>query len=106
MSFAERTTRFITDPVVAGLLLTVGLLLIVFDFADGLGIAALAGLAMIGTFFWGHMVAGLAGWEDLVLGSDRPWADRDRTFVVPIRCARNIGIDRVGRRNVPRDARQ
>lgn len=68
MSFAERTTRFITDPVVAGLLLTVGLLLIVFDFfADGLGIAALAGLAMIGTFFWGHMVAGLAGWEDLVL---------------------------------------
>jgi membrane-bound serine protease (ClpP class) len=68
MSIAERATRFITDPVVAGLLLSIGLLLIVFDFfADGLGIAALAGLAMIGFFFWGHMVAGLAGWEDLVL---------------------------------------
>jgi membrane-bound serine protease (ClpP class) len=68
LSIAERTTRFITDPVVAGILLSVGLLLIVFDFfADGLGIAALAGLAMIGFFFWGHMVAGLAGWEDLVL---------------------------------------
>jgi membrane-bound serine protease (ClpP class) len=68
LSFAERTTRFITDPVVAGILLALGLLLIVFDFfADGLGIAALAGLAMIGAFFWGHMVAGLAGWEDLVL---------------------------------------
>lgn len=68
LSFAERTTRFITDPLVAGLLLTLGLLLIVFDFfADGLGIMALAGLAMIGAFFWGHMVAGLAGWEDLVL---------------------------------------
>ncbi|MCC6703625.1 MAG: nodulation protein NfeD [Thermomicrobiales bacterium] len=68
MSLAERTTRFITDPLVAGLLLSVGLLLIVFDFfADGLGIAALAGLAMIAVFFWGHMVAGLAGWEDVVL---------------------------------------
>ena len=68
MSLAERTTRFITDPLIAGLLLSIGLLLIVFDFfADGLGIAALAGLAMIAVFFWGHMVAGLAGWEDVVL---------------------------------------
>jgi len=68
MSFAERATRFITDPVVAGLLLTLGLLLIVGDFfTDGLGLMALAGVGMIATFFWGHLVAGLAGWEDIVL---------------------------------------
>jgi len=68
LSFAERATRFITDPLVAGLMLTAGLLLIAFDFfADGLGIAALAGLVLIGGFFWGHMLAGLAGWEDLIL---------------------------------------
>lgn len=68
MRFAERAARFITDPVFSGLLLTLGLLLIIGDFfADGLGLMALAGLGLIATFFWGHMVAGLAGWEDLVL---------------------------------------
>jgi membrane-bound serine protease (ClpP class) len=68
MSFAERATRFITDPLVAGLLLTFGLLLIVSDFfVDGLGALAAVGLLMLATFFWGHLVAGLAGWEDIAL---------------------------------------
>jgi membrane-bound serine protease (ClpP class) len=68
MTFAERATRFITDPVVAGLLLTLGLLLIIGDFfVDGLGLMAIAGVAMIAAFFWGHLVAGLAGWEDIAL---------------------------------------
>lgn len=68
LSLAERATRVITDPVIAGLLLTVGLILIVADFfVDGLGIMAIVGVIAIATFLWGHLVAGLAGWEDVTL---------------------------------------
>ncbi|MGH2552021.1 MAG: NfeD family protein, partial [Thermomicrobiales bacterium] len=68
LSLAERATRVITDPLIAGLLLTVGLILIVADFfVDGLGIMAIVGVLAIATFLWGHLVAGLAGWEDVTL---------------------------------------
>lgn len=68
VSFAEQVVRLLTNPVLAGLLLLGGLLLIVGDFfGGGLGISALGGLALLATFFWGHMLAGLAGWEDVAL---------------------------------------
>lgn len=68
LGLAERATRIITDPVIAGLLLTLGLILIVADFfVDGLGIMAVVGVLAIATFLWGHLVAGLAGWEDISL---------------------------------------
>lgn len=68
LSLAERATRVITDPVFAGLLLTLGLILIVADFfVDGLGIMAVVGVLAIAIFLWGHLVAGLAGWEDVSL---------------------------------------
>jgi membrane-bound serine protease (ClpP class) len=64
----ERATRWITDPVVASLLILVGLALIVVDgIVGGFGVVALAGIACLGLFFWGHMIADLAGWEDLIL---------------------------------------
>ncbi len=68
LSPIEHFVRWITDPVFASLLITGGLFLIIADalFA-GFGIAALAGVACLGLFFWGHLLAGLAGWEDLVL---------------------------------------
>jgi len=68
LGFAEQLVRFLTNPLVAGLLLLGGFLLIVGDFfSGGLGIVALGGLAMLAVFFWGHLFAGLAGWEDIVL---------------------------------------
>jgi len=68
VSFAEQVVRFLTNPVLAGLLLLGGFLLIIGDFSSGgLGIAALGGLALLAVFFWGHMLAGLAGWEDVAL---------------------------------------
>lgn len=68
LRLAERATRVITDPVIAGLLLTIGFILIVADFfVDGLGIMAVVGVLAIATFLWGHLVAGLAGWEDVTL---------------------------------------
>jgi membrane-bound serine protease (ClpP class) len=67
-SFAERLVRFLTNPIVASLLFTLGLLLIIGDFlVEGVGIPALVGAAMIAVFFWGHLLAGLSGWEDIGL---------------------------------------
>jgi membrane-bound serine protease (ClpP class) len=68
LSPIEHLVRWITDPVFASLLILAGLFLIIADavFA-GFGIAAAAGVACLGLFFWGHTLAGLAGWEDMVL---------------------------------------
>ncbi len=64
----ETVVRWVTDPLVASLLILLGLFLI---FADalfaGFGIAAVAGVLCFALFFWGHLLANLAGWEDLLL---------------------------------------
>ena len=68
VGFAEQLVRFLTDPLIAGLLLLGGFLLIIGDFfSGGVGIAAVGGLVLLAIFFWGHTLAGLAGWEDIVL---------------------------------------
>ena len=65
---AERVVRFLTDPVVASLLITIAVLLIIGDFfVEGFGVAGAVGLGLLAAFFWGHFLAGLAGWEDVVL---------------------------------------
>lgn len=67
-SLAERTVRIITNPILASLLVGVGLLLIVGELLAGaFGLAGLAGAGLLSTFFWGHLLAGLAGWEDVIL---------------------------------------
>jgi membrane-bound serine protease (ClpP class) len=68
MSIPERAVSWITDPVVASLLILVGMALIVVDgLVGGFGIVAVAGVGCLALFFWGHHLAGLAGWEDLAL---------------------------------------
>jgi membrane-bound serine protease (ClpP class) len=67
-SFLETVVRWVTEPVVASLLIMLGLFLIVGDaLFEGFGIAAVVGLACLALFFGGHLLAGLAGWEDFVL---------------------------------------
>lgn len=67
-SLAESLVRWLTNPVVASLLLTVGIWLTIGDvLAGGTGGALVVGLALIALFFWGHLLAGLAGWEDVAL---------------------------------------
>lgn len=67
-TFMERATRWITDPLFASLLILLGLALVVVDgLVGGFGIVALIGVGLLGLFFWGHLLADLAGWEDLVL---------------------------------------
>lgn len=65
---AERAVRFLTDPVVASLLITAAILLIIGDlFVGGFGLIGAGGLLLLAAFFWGHRLAGLAGWEDIAL---------------------------------------
>lgn len=65
---AESLVRWLTNPVVASLLMTIGIWLVIGDvLAGGFGIPALAGLGLVALFFWGHVLAGLAGWEDIAL---------------------------------------
>ena len=65
---AESLVRFLTTPVVASLLISLGLLLIWADVASGgLGLLTLAGVGLLAAFFWGHALAGLAGWEGVAL---------------------------------------
>jgi membrane-bound serine protease (ClpP class) len=68
-ALAERLVRILTSGIVAGLLLTVGIWLLVGDVlgGGGLGLGAALGSAAIATFLFGHMLAGLAGWESVVL---------------------------------------
>ena len=68
-ALAERLVRVLTSGIVAGLLLTVGIWLLVGDVlgGGGLGLGAALGTAAIATFLFGHLLAGLAGIESIVL---------------------------------------
>jgi membrane-bound serine protease (ClpP class) len=65
---AERLARFLTSAVISSLLLTAAFLGIFIEFrTPGLGLPGLVGVVALALFFWGHMIAGLAGWEGLIL---------------------------------------
>lgn len=67
-SFAEKIARFITHPVVIPILLSIGSLGLVLElYTPGFGIPGFMGLSALLLFFYGHLVAGLAGYETLVL---------------------------------------
>lgn len=67
-SFAENLVRFLTHPIVASLLLSLGALgLLVEVTSSGFGVPGLAGATLLALFFWGHFLAGLAGWEGVAL---------------------------------------
>jgi membrane-bound serine protease (ClpP class) len=67
-SLAENVVRFLTNPLVASLLISLGFLLILVDaWSGGFGIVGGVGLVLLAVFFWGHFLAGLAGWEGVAL---------------------------------------
>jgi membrane-bound serine protease (ClpP class) len=66
--WAEAVVRFLTNPILASMLFSFGFLLIIADvFSGGIGFLAGAGALMLGLFFWGHFITGLAGWEGVLL---------------------------------------
>ncbi|PIC59015.1 hypothetical protein CSV80_00380 [Sporosarcina sp. P12(2017)] len=67
-TFTEKMARFITNPVVVPILLSVASLgLIVELYSPGFGVPGSMGLTALFLFFYGHTVAGLAGYETLIL---------------------------------------
>lgn len=68
LTWAENVVRLLTNPLVSSLLLALGFLLVLLDLSSGgIGIISAVGLGLLALFFWGHLVAGLAGWEGIVL---------------------------------------
>ncbi len=67
-SFAEKTARWLTNPVIVPILLTIAFLgLTVELFSPGVGLPGMAGLIALLLFFYGHLAAGLAGYETVLL---------------------------------------
>nr|WP_239558635.1 NfeD family protein [Peribacillus deserti] len=67
-TFAEKAARFLTHPAIIPILLTIGCLGIVIElFTPGIGLPGLIGFFSFLLFFFGHMVAGLTGYESIFL---------------------------------------
>ncbi len=67
-NWAEQVVRFLTNPLVSPLLLSLGMLGLVLEIkSGGFGIGGLVSLASLGLFFGSSFVLGLAGWEEVLL---------------------------------------
>lgn len=68
--WAEQLVRFLTNPVLSSLLISVGMLGIMVEMrTPGFGMAGGLGIASLGLFLWGHWLVQLAGWEELLLAA-------------------------------------
>jgi len=66
-NWAELIVRFLTNPIVAPLLLSIGFLGLLFEVKTaGFGFGGLAGITGLALFFGAHLIVGLAGWEEMI----------------------------------------
>lgn len=83
-TWAETFVRFLTNPVVSSLLMSLGLLgLLVEIRTPGFAIPGTVGVLSLGLFFWGHWIVRLAGWEELLLVSIGVLLIALEVFVLP-----------------------
>ncbi|WP_100331612.1 NfeD family protein [Bacillus xiapuensis] len=67
-SWADKVARFVTSPVVVPILLSLASLGLILElYSPGFGLPGSIGLSSLLLFFYGHLVAGLAGYESIVL---------------------------------------
>lgn len=67
-NWAEKLVRFLTDPIVSSLLMSLGTLGILIElYTPGLGIPGALGVLCLCLFFGGHLLVNLAGAEELIL---------------------------------------
>jgi membrane-bound serine protease (ClpP class) len=67
-NWAEGVVGFLTNPLVAPLLLSLGILGLVFEIKTGaFGIGGILSLVSLGMFFGSSLLLGLAGWEEVLL---------------------------------------
>jgi membrane-bound serine protease (ClpP class) len=83
-NWAEGVVRFITNPLVAPFLLSLGFLGLIIEIkTPTFGLAGIAGATALALFFGGHYLVGLAGWEELILLSVGLVLLAIEVFVVP-----------------------
>ncbi|MEG0472210.1 MAG: nodulation protein NfeD [Solibacillus sp.] len=67
-TFSEKLARIITNPVVVPILLSIASIgLVVELYSPGFGVPGLMGLSSLGLFFFGHTIAGFAGYETIIV---------------------------------------
>ncbi|MBU9722505.1 MULTISPECIES: NfeD family protein [Bacillaceae] len=68
ITFAEQIARFVTNPIIIPILLSIGSMGLVLElYSPGFGVPGIMGLSALFLFFFGHMVAGFAGMETFIL---------------------------------------
>lgn len=83
-NWAEGIVRFLTNPLVSPLLLSLGILGLVFEIKTGaFGLGGLLSLVSLGLFFGSSLILGLAGWEEVLLLGLGLMALAAEVFVVP-----------------------
>jgi membrane-bound serine protease (ClpP class) len=83
-NWAELVVRFLTNPLVSPLLLSLGILGLVFEIKTGaFGLGGLISLASLGLFFGSSFLVGLAGWEEIILLGVGLVAISIEVFVLP-----------------------
>ena len=66
-TLGERLAQFVTEPVVSGMLLTIGFLGLLVELQTGHLISGVIGVAALALFFGGHIIAGAPTWLIVVL---------------------------------------
>ncbi|WP_338750199.1 nodulation protein NfeD [Bacillus sp. FJAT-52991] len=67
-SWADKIARFVTNPIVIPILLSLASLGLILElYSPGFGVPGLVGISSLLLFFYGHLVAGLAGYESILL---------------------------------------
>lgn len=97
-NWAELVVRFATNPIVAPLLLSLGILGLIFELKAGaFGVGGLVSLASLGLFFGSSFVLGLAGWEEIIFLGVGLIAIGVEVFVLPgFGVAGVLGIGLIG----------
>ena len=68
MTTAERVYRFLTNPMVAGILLLIGIGGIYLEIkTPGFGLPGIIGITCLALFFGAHIIIGIADWLDVLL---------------------------------------
>ncbi len=82
--WSESLAIFLTNSIVSGLLMMLGLLGLYIEFkTPGFGLPGILGILALALFFWGHHVAGLAGFEELIILSLGLFLLAVEIFVIP-----------------------
>ena len=68
ITLSEQIARIVTNPIVVPILLSIASIgLVVELYSPGFGIPGLMGLSSLGLFFFGHTIAGFAGYESIIM---------------------------------------